>query len=114
MTLEHYTPVGTEVLFEEVREEKTASGLYIPDANFRLKEQHNFWETEKIIYDGSESKLGGYKIVKVGTGVPASSDLYPGDTIILRKGVNPESIELDGKPYFQVMAAYIIGRERKE
>lgn len=110
MTLEHYNPTGSEILFKEIREERTASGIIIPDAGFILKEQHNFWETEKVVYDGSKSKLGKYEVVKVGD---ACATIRPGDVIVLRTNSMPETIELDDTIYFQIMGAYVIGYERK-
>lgn len=109
MTLEHYNPAITEVLFEEIRETRTAGGLYIPSADFVLKDQSNFFETEKVIYDGAKSKLGKYQVVKAGT----ATIYQPGDCIVIRRHTEPETIELDEKTYFQVNMGYIIGYERK-
>lgn len=110
MKLENYYPVGTEVLFEEVREEKTASGIYVPGVDFTLEKEHNFWETKEIVYDGKTSKLSKYKVIKVGE---ACTAIKPGDNIILRTGSRPEDIELDDTIYKQIMSAYIIGYERE-
>lgn len=110
MQLEYYTPTGSEILFTEVREEKTAGGIYIPSSDFLLRSHSDMFEQEKIEYDGSKSKLGKYEVVKVGDAVV---NIQPGDTIILRTGANPETIEFDEGTYFQVVGAYVIGRERR-
>lgn len=111
MKLNNYNPAANEVLFEEVREEKTAGGLYIPSADFILKEQSNFWETEKVVYDGSKSKLGKYRVVKAG--IIAGETYKPGDQIVLRSSIQPEEVELDDKTYFQIYSVYIIGYHRE-
>lgn len=111
MRLETYSPIGNEVLFKEVREEKTASGIFIPGADFILKEEHNFWESSKVVYDGSKSKLGLYKVVKVGESCKL---IQPNDTILIRNGVSPEEVNLPEGTFFQVNSAYIIGFNREK
>lgn len=110
MKLEAYNPKGQEVLFVEIREEKSAGGIYLPSADFNLTSYSDVFENEKLEYEGSKSKLGKYKIVKTGKLV---AEIKVGDVILLRTGVQPEVIELDDKRYFQVMEAYIIGYERE-
>jgi co-chaperonin GroES (HSP10) len=110
MKVGKYLPMGPEVLFEEVRQEKTAGGIYIPSADFVLEDNKEFWGTKTIVYDGSKSKLGSYKVVSVGHAVHPS--IVVGDAIIIRTGVTPETIEFEEGTFFSVNQAYIIGIEK--
>lgn len=110
MKLEHYSPTFRQVLFKEVVQEKTDSGLFLPTKETLLKDYSSMFEKEKTIFDGANTKVGEYVVVKIGKDCIA---VQPNDKIVLSRGVMAESIELDNQVYLQVMEQQIIGYERQ-
>lgn len=110
MKLEYYSPNFRGVLFEEVIEEKTDSGLFLPTKNMVLKSYSDMFENEKVSFDGKNSKLGRYVVVKVGNDCTST---MVGDIIYLSTGIRPEELQFDEGTYFQVIEQQIIGKYRK-
>lgn len=93
------------VLFHEVREEKTKTGiLFIPKADFSLKTHSDMFENEKE--HKADGKIGEYIVVKTGKDCTSTN---PGDAIFLMDGVRPQKIDLEDGEYLTISEMQIVG-----
>jgi co-chaperonin GroES (HSP10) len=88
MKLDNYFATFRNVLLQEVQQDKTEGGIYIPSSDF-IKQ---------------EDKL--YLVIKAGKDC---IEVKPGDKVRLMAGIRMENITLDKQEYHQVMEPQIIG-----
>lgn len=104
MILANYTPNFRQVLFHEVREEKTKGGIIIPSADFTLKTHADTFENEKE--HKADGKLGDYIVVKVGKDC---TDTQVKDVIFIMEMIKPQKIELEDGIFYSINEGQIIG-----
>lgn len=109
MRLKTYSPTFRNVLFTEKIEEKTAGGIYFPTKDTKLSIGGDLLVDTKVQFDGSETKLGDYIVVK--TGKDCTETLI-GDSILIMDGIRPTRVELEDGTYYQVMEQQVIGFNR--
>jgi co-chaperonin GroES (HSP10) len=108
MELEQFQPAFRNVLFREVRDEKTKSGIYIPSADFKVTTYADMFENDKE--HKADGKIGDYVVIKVGKDC---TEVKVGDIIFLEDGARVGSVTLDGVSYPKVMEQQISGYIRK-
>lgn len=109
MKLSNFNVTFRNILFREVVQEKTASGLYLPTKDMKLKTSADMFEQERVQFDGSEAKIGDYVVVKTGKDC---TEIQPGDIILLVDYVKPILIPLDEGLFLSVSEQQIVGYNR--
>ena len=104
-----YSPTYRNVLFKEIREEKTAGGIYIPPADFTVTTHADMFEKKKE--HKADGKVGDYVVIKVG---PDTTTIKPGDIIVVMSGIFPQRIQFDEEECMQVPEQQIIGYVRND
>ena len=108
MKLNNYMPIFRQVLFREVVQEKTTSGLFLPSKDMNITTYDPQFNNEKT-WSGENAKLGDYVVVK------AASDclhVKEGDVLLLMDGARTTKIDLEEGEFFQIMEQQIIGISR--
>lgn len=110
MKLKDYCSTFRNILFTiESKATRTAGGLFIPSADFKLTDQKDFFEKEEVIFDASKSNLVNYIVVKAGKDC---IEIKEGDKIIVMGGIYPQPIELEEGKYYSITEHQVIGLER--
>lgn len=91
MKLSNYFPTFRYVLIQEMKERKTAGGLYVPSTVFTEDKE---W---LVIKTGKEC-----------------TTVQPGDVIRVARGIKPDDLRLDEGNFNQVLEMQIVGYERDE
>jgi len=112
MKLANYQPSFRNVLFLDVRELQTETGILIPGRDFKLINEIAFNDSasERVKWDGKANlELAVYCVIKTGSDC---TTIKEGDRIVLMQGIRPQSVEIDNKEYLSVTEGQIIGYER--
>lgn len=104
MKFENYCPSWRNVIFHEVRQEKTAAGIYIPKADFTLSTYDHQFNNERE--HKADKKIGDYVVLKVGKDC---TDIKIGDKIMLEPGMMAQSMIFDDVIVFQIKEMQIAG-----
>jgi co-chaperonin GroES (HSP10) len=108
MKFENYVPSWRNVIFHEVRPEKTTAGIYIPKADFAVS-TFDTMDFNHEVKHKADKKIGDYVVLKVGKDC---TDIKPGDRIVLEPGFMGQTIIFDEGAYLQVKEQQIAGYER--
>lgn len=105
MKFSEFFPNFREVCFKEVRAEKTAGGIIIPELGFKVKtfsEPTYEFDHEK---EHSAGQIGDYVVLKTGSDCTATK---PGDRIMIKKAFQSMINEL----VFEDETVYIISEQQ--